>query len=85
VNGHLVDFSGGCDRYALVVFEALDPKGVLVFSPGSLGEVCAWLGKRHGNHELTLQLTQANYLRLVADPGRSPTLGVEVFLYSTLA
>lgn len=84
VNGHLVDFSGDCDRYALVVFEALDPKALIVFSRGQLGGVCAALGKRHGNQQSTLQLTQANYLRLVADPVGFAALGVEVIPLGTV-
>lgn len=71
VNGHVVDFrGGGCDRYALVVFEALDARSLIVFDHAYLADVGHALGKRHPDQEDVLQLGQANYLALIADPYR---------------
>jgi hypothetical protein len=79
VNEHLVDFrSGGCDRYALLVVEAFEPKAVLIFGGDHMASVGAALGKRHGDQERTLQLTQANYKAIVAAPETFATLGVQV-------
>ncbi len=62
VNEHLVDFRGdGCDRYALVLFEALDLVAMIVFDREGLERVCAALKKRHPRQDLTLQFTSANY------------------------
>lgn len=81
VNEHLVDFRGdGCDRYALVVFEALQPKAVLVFSGGQMETVADALGKRHGHRDVTLQLTRRNYLHLLDDPAGFRAMGVDVFV-----
>jgi hypothetical protein len=79
VNEHLVDFrSGGCDRYALLVVEAFEPKALLVFDGDHMASVGAALGKRHGDQERTLQLTQVNYKALMAAPGAFAELGVQV-------
>lgn len=79
VNGHLVDFRGGCDRYALLVVEDLDAKSLLAFTRETMPDVCGALKKRHPNQDTTLQLTQANYRTLLADPQRFAPLGVNVF------
>lgn len=79
VNGHVVDFrGGGCDRYALVIFEALDALSLIVFDYAHLADVCRALGKRHPDQVDTLQLGQANYLAIVGAPDRFAGLGVEV-------
>lgn len=78
VNGHVVDFRGDCDQYALMVVEDLDPKALLVFSREGLAAVCARLGKRHGNQGVTLQLGQANYRALMASPRDFEQLGVQM-------
>ena len=78
VNEHVVDFrDGGCDRYALVIFEGLDAKSLLVFDHGYLAAVCTALGKRHIDQEDTLGLTQANYRAITGDPARFAELGVQ--------
>jgi hypothetical protein len=80
VNEHLVDFRGdGCDRYALLVVEAFEPQALLTFDAAHLGAIGAALGKRHGDQEHTLQLTQRNCKALVADQARFASLGVRVF------
>lgn len=79
VNEHLVDFRTlDCDSYALVVYEALSPKAVLVFSPGSLEAVGEALGKRHGQRDVTLQFTRRNYLQVLGESDRFAALGVDV-------
>lgn len=79
VNEHLVDFRGGhCDRYALLVVDAFEPKALVVFDGEQLGGVGAALAKRHGDQEHTLQLTQRNYKALLSDPERFAVHGVQV-------
>ena len=78
VNEHLVDFRGdGCDRYALVLFEALDLVGMATFDRAGLAHVGAALKKRHTDQDRTLQFTAANFRAIVADPERFAALGVE--------
>ena len=76
VNEHHVDFRGGCDRYAVLIVEALDAKALVVFSREGLADVCSALGKRHPNQDTTLQLTRANYLAIASSPDRFQSLGV---------
>lgn len=79
VNEHLVDFrNDSCDRYALVVYEDLEPQSVLVFSKERLAEVARALGKRHEHADVMLALTRRNYLQLRAERDRFSILGVEV-------
>jgi hypothetical protein len=86
VNEHLVDFRGDvCDRYALVLFEALDLVGMVVFDRGDLAEVCRALKKRHPRQDETLQFTCANFRFIATEPGRFAALGVEFSDLSTSA
>ena len=71
VNEHPVDFRGGCDRYALLIVEALDAKALVVFSREGLAGVCSELGKRHPNQELTLQFTELTTKRSQRGPSGS--------------
>jgi len=79
VKGHLVKFTPDLDRYALVVYEALEPIAVLIFERATLGEVCRRLGKRHPNQETTLQITEANVRQLPSRREEFVTVGVEVY------
>lgn len=79
VNGHEVRFEPGVDQYALVLYEALEPTAVLIFSNFRLGDVCRVLGKRHGNQDRTLQLTPDNIRRLRNERAEFAPLGVRVF------
>lgn len=79
VNWHVVAFTPDLDRYALVVYESLEPLAVLIFERDTLGRVGALLGKRHGNQDTTLQVTEANVRRLVAERETFAPLGVEVY------
>jgi hypothetical protein len=76
VNEHPVDFRGGCDRYALLIVEALDAKALVVFSREGLAGACSELGKRHPNQDLTLQFTRANYREIATKPERFEPFGV---------
>lgn len=76
VNEHEIDFRSGCDRWALLIVEDLDAKSLVVFSKSGLRHVCAALGKRHSNQDLTLQLTQANYRAIANSPERFEPWGV---------
>lgn len=79
VNWHEVSFSPGVNRYALVIFESLEPTGVLIFSSDTLRDVCRRLGKRHPNQDRTLQVTQVNVRRLREERHEFAALGVAVF------
>jgi hypothetical protein len=79
VNEHVVDFrGGGCDRYALLIFEAFDAKTLLVFEHEGIAELCRALGKRHVDQADALGLTQRNYQTIVSAPERFAGLGVQV-------
>lgn len=79
VNEHLVDFrTGSADRYALVIFENLEPKAVLLFDRTSLAAVGERLGKRHGDQDVILALTRRNYRQLLAETEPFAALGVDV-------
>lgn len=81
VNEPLIDFSGGCDRFALVVYEALDVRALLVFSAPRIAEVCTRLGKRHRDTDICLGLTQRNYLEILANQEEFGALGVNVHAF----
>jgi len=85
VNEHVVDFTSGCDEYALVIFVALQLQSALVFQRETIGEVCALLGKRHPNQRITLQFTQRNYEAIIKEPSRYQALGVIIYQFSELA
>lgn len=78
VNEPLIDFRGGCERFALVVYEALDARALLVFSADTIAAVNARLAKRHRNLDVCLGLTQRNYAEIVTSAGEFSPLGVEV-------
>lgn len=80
VNGHVVDFRGdGCDLYALLIVEDLEPTALLIFEKEGLARVCARLGKRHGNQDTTLQLYQANVRAIAAARRDFEPLGAHYF------
>lgn len=79
VNGHQVTFIGSVDRYTLVMYEDLEPTGVLIFGRSSLAEVCRRLGKRHPNQETTLQITSENIRQIRTRSAEFAALGVQCF------
>jgi hypothetical protein len=76
VNEHLVDFRGGCDRYALLIVEDLDARSLVIFAKSGLSSACTKLAKRHGNQDVTLQFTRANYRAIASEPDRFTPCGV---------
>ena len=75
-NEHPVIFSDDMDDYAVVFFEGLDVRAILIFQRETLGEVCATLKKRHPNQERVLLLTQANFITLVSRSEEFERFGV---------
>jgi hypothetical protein len=74
-----VKFTGAEDDYALVVFERLLVRGVVVFPKETLGEVCQLLGKRHGQTHCTLQFTRKNFAQILDKRSSFAQLGVLIF------
>jgi len=71
VNEHVIDCrDGGWERYALVIFETLDVKSLLIFDCSTMADVGRALGKRHLGQGDSLQLGQANYLAVAGSPAR---------------
>jgi hypothetical protein len=81
VNEPVIDFRGGCERFALVAYEALDARALLVFSSNTMAAVNARLAKRHRDLDVCLGLTQRNYAEIVTSADEFRALGVEVFLW----
>lgn len=79
-NEHPVIFSEDMDDYAVVFFEGLDVRVIIVFQRETLGEVCAALRKRHPNQERVLLLTQANLNTLVGRAEEFEQFGVRCFI-----
>lgn len=82
INEHTIIFPDSIQEYALVIFEALQVKAVLVFSKDTIGRVCTIFNKKHKNQERTLQLTKANYLSVISEKSRFEELGLELFLFN---
>lgn len=79
-NGHCVQFTEDMDYYAVVFFEHLRVTTVLIFRRESLFEVCQELKKRHPNQETILQITPANFRRLLSESEQFSRFGVRVFI-----
>lgn len=80
INEHTVRSVAGVDLYALVLFEAFEIIGVLVFPTDQLAPICHALVKRHPDQERQLQFTRRNWLKIKDDPKRFRRLGVGVWL-----
>jgi hypothetical protein len=80
VNEHCVQVNDFMDSYAIVIFEALLPQAVIIFSARTLAAIGLKLAKRHGNLDTTLQFTRANYLQICNDPTTFMALGVRLYL-----
>jgi hypothetical protein len=80
INEHRVHRIPGVELYALVLFEAFDVVGVLVFALDRLAEICAALCKRHPDQHDQLQLTRRNWQAIRDDPKTFEALGVRVRL-----
>jgi len=79
VNEHPVRVTDLMDAYAIVFYESLLPVSVVMLPARHLAAIGPGLGKRHPNQEATLQLTRANYVRLVGEPEVFRPLGVRAW------
>jgi hypothetical protein len=79
-NEHRVQFAPECDDYAIVFFEDLDLRAVILFPRETLPAVCLKLGKKHGETDRTLQFTKVNFRQILSSPDEFAALGVEVDL-----
>lgn len=79
VNEHHLRFTADMDQYALVLFENLDAKAVVIFPQATLSQVGQALGKRHPHQDRTLQLTQHNWQQILASPESFARLGVKIY------
>ena len=79
VNEHRVQMPDGADRYALVVFEAFEVVGVIMFPP-NLTPICEALQKRHAHQDTVLLLTRRNWWTIRDDPERFRELDVQLWL-----
>jgi hypothetical protein len=79
-NEHHIRFPDGVDDYALVVFENLNLRALVVFPRDTMNRVCRLLGKRHPKQDCELQLTRANYQRILAHQEEFRQLGVRSYV-----
>jgi hypothetical protein len=79
VNEHLVKVNAQMDSYAIVFFESLLPVSAVLLPARRLADVCAALGKRHPQQDTTLQLTRANYIRIISEPAVFRPLGARTW------
>jgi hypothetical protein len=80
VNEHLVNVTEGLDDYALVLFENLEPIGLVIFPREAMASTGLALGKRHPNQSLTLQFTRENWRAIRDRRSEFARLGVRTFL-----
>ena len=81
INWHKIILNNIWDKYALVYYEELSPKGVFIFPKQGLEKICRALGKRHGKTDRELQFTKNNYRDLSENPDKFRKLGVQIFLF----
>ena len=79
-NGHTVAFSGEMDDYAVVFFEDLDVRAIIVFRRETLAQVCAALKKKHPDQDRVLQLGQGDFKRIIGNPDAFEAYGVTCYL-----
>lgn len=80
VNEHPVHVTELMDSYAIVIFEALLPRAVIIFPARNLAAVGTAMGKRHGNLHSTLQFTRANYRHILNNTAAFKELGVRLYV-----
>ena len=78
-NEHSIDFTDGCDDYALVVVVGFRVEVVLIFPRESIGQVYTALGKRHQGQGSKLLFTRRNCEVILEQPSTFQELGVEVY------
>ena len=79
-NGHPVVFTNEMDDYAVVFFEALDVRAIILFRRETLSGVCEALKKRHPNQDRVLHVYQADFNKLIHNPEAFEAHGVTCFL-----
>jgi len=79
VNGHIIQFPDEADLYAVVVFENLLPRSVLVFTRESLGPAYDRLGKRHKGRGERLELTKVNTETILSNAQEFSKIGITVY------
>ena len=80
INEHHIRFPEGVEEYALVVFERLHLRAILVFPRENLEAINAVLKKRHGRQATELQFTRRNFQTICMAQDKFKALGVEIYL-----
>jgi hypothetical protein len=84
INEHYVYFADGVDDYALVIFEGLDLRAVIIFVRESISQVAALLKKRHPKQEVSIQFTQRNYRTILTRQAEFFGLGIELHQFENV-
>ena len=66
------------DDFALVIYEDLRIKTVLVFPKETLIQICEKLGKKHGRTDSELQFTRSNFHRILNASEEFRLLGLQI-------
>ena len=80
VNEHPVSVNEAMKYYALVIFEDLLPKAVIIFPANNLARIGELLKKKHPNLDKTLQFTKANYTQIIKNTAHFSAENVRIFL-----
>lgn len=84
VNEHEIKFTGQVDTYAIVFFKNLRPEVIIVFPKHQLKYICERLGKKHGEQDIQLKLTQRDFELILAERDDFVGLGLRIWSYETL-
>jgi hypothetical protein len=79
-NDHVVEAGDSRDDYAVVAFNGLTLRAIVVFRLADLPKVYLELGKRHGKKDTTLHLGTGAPAKIISDPARFEPFGVTCFL-----
>lgn len=80
VNGHDVTFPNGCDKYALVIFDALEISTVCIFSRAGMHSLYEKLNKTHSGKGHRLSITLGNVRRFEREPELFEALGLATYV-----
>jgi hypothetical protein len=80
INEHEIQITELMNFYAIVFFEALLPKSVIIFPAHNLAAVGRALNKRHGKLVTYLSFTRANYRQILNNVSLFKTLDVSVYV-----
>lgn len=81
VNEHTIYFNEHVDDYALVIFENLDLRSILIFPRESVSQAARLLQKRHAHQDKSIQFTQRNYKTILVKQDDFSELGIEIFQF----